>query len=75
LVPIFPPRETHKIIQEKESEELVFPEGGKARFLQWPNGHHWYVKIGDVDVKVDGEMKWDTKEKAEEAYQKFLNNE
>ncbi len=32
----------------------------------------WYVKIGDLDVKVDSEMKWDTKKEAEDALNKFL---
>lgn len=68
----FFPSKTHKIIQEKVSKELVFPEGGEARFLQWPNGKHWYVKIGDVDVRVNGNSKWDSKEKAEKALARFL---
>ena len=65
---------THKVIETKELEELVYPDNKKIRYLRWPNGQHWYAKIGDTDIRVDGEMKWDSREEAEEAVKKYLRS-
>lgn len=56
-----------------ESDKLYFPTSKERdiRFLQWPGGKHWYVKVDDLDVVVDGEQKWNTKKKAEEALNKW----
>lgn len=38
-------------------------------------GTHWYAKIGNMDIKDEkGNMKWDTKEEAEKAAWKFVEN-
>lgn len=71
----FPPSPSHKIIQEKECQQLVFPNDGEIRFLRWPNGKHWYLKIGDIDIKVNGENKWNSKEQAEKALKTFLEKQ
>lgn len=63
-----------KITAEKKVNDIVWPEGGEVRYMKWPNGKHWYAKIGDLDVKVDGQMKWDTKQEAEEAVKKFVRS-
>ena len=55
----------------KESDRLVFP-GSTIKILQWPKGIHWYAKIGHVDIVVDGEQKWNTREQAEKAAQEYL---
>lgn len=47
------------------SDELVFPENDKINLIQFPGGSHWYVEIGNVQVKIDGKDKWDTKEEAQ----------
>lgn len=65
--------ETHKIVETKELEELVYPDNKKIRYLQWPNGRHWYAKIGDTDIRVDGVMKWDSRSEAEAAVKKYLS--
>lgn len=49
----------------------ALPDEG-PRFIQWEGGIHWYAKIGDEDIIVDGKQKWDTKREAEIAAKKFL---
>ena len=38
-----------------------------CRFIQWPNGRHWYAKCGDIDI-VDkyGNQKWSDKSYAQQ---------
>jgi hypothetical protein len=43
-----------------------------VRIIQWPDGSHFYAKIGNTDVVVDGKQKWDSRAEAEAAGQKFL---
>jgi len=62
-----------------EHETVVaekWPESDKIqpRFIQWQGGKHWYVKIGNQDIEVDGQQKWNTKQAAEEAYKKWLDS-
>lgn len=40
-------------------------------YVQWPGGKHYYVKVGAVDVVVDGQQKWETWGQAHEAYKKW----
>jgi hypothetical protein len=56
------------------SEELIFPEYTEKdiKIIRWPNGVHYYAKIGCVDVVIDGEMKWKTEERAYEKALVFL---
>ena len=28
---------------------------------RWPDGTHWYAKVGHIDVVTDGEQKWSSK--------------
>lgn len=63
-----------KIIAEKVMSDIVFPEGKEERYIKWPNGKHWYAKIGDLNVKWDGKNKWGTEEEAKEATKQFLMN-
>jgi hypothetical protein len=66
------PSPNHHVVDTRLSERIVFPQATEARYLQWPGGRHWYAKVGDTDVEVDGEAKWSTKEAAERAVAKFL---
>jgi len=61
-----------KITAEIKTNEIIYPQGKGVRYIKWPEGKHWYAKIGNLDVKVDGKMKWDTKEEAEKAVKKFV---
>lgn len=48
-------------------------ENKEVRYLQWPNGKHWYAKIGNDDVvDAQGNQKWSTKKEAEKAAEWFL---
>ena len=51
---------------------IIFPKEHKPRFLQWVSGGHWYVKVGSIDVVVDGKQKWNTRKEAKEAHKKWL---
>jgi len=59
----------------KEIETLVasrWPTDEEPRYIQWPNGTHWYAKVGANDVIVDGIQKWNSKAEAEAAYKEWL---
>lgn len=50
-------------------EELEFPyeyQYENCRFIQWPEGRHWYAKCGNIDI-VDkyGHQKWSDKSYAQ----------
>jgi len=55
----------------KDNEDIL---SSKARYTQWTNGSHWYAKIGNIDVVINGNQKWGTKWEAEEAVKKFKKN-
>ena len=56
--------------EEKWSEILEYPYGefkyDDVRFIQWPDGRHWYAKCGKIDI-VDkyGRQKWSDKSYAQ----------
>ena len=56
-------------------EELEFPyeyQYENCRFLQWPGGRHWYVKIGNVDIGDDwGNYKFHDLSYAQEVAKKW----
>lgn len=65
---------THAGVLARESRDIdiwALPKE-QPRFIQWPDGTHWYAKIGDEDIVVDGKQKWDTKSEAEAAAVKYL---
>lgn len=68
-----------EIVDTVETDILEFPKDGynldDAKFLQWPGGHHWYVKINNEDVVVNGVQKWNSKEEAKEATIQYINNQ
>lgn len=72
-MPVFIMNPSCKIVETKESDELVYPEQTEwlmsdIRYMKWPEGTHWYAKISTYDVRdKDGNMKWNTKEEAESA--------
>ena len=48
-----PFKEHPKYDEEKWVDELIFPfeyNYDEVRFIQWPEGRHWYVKIGNIDI-------------------------
>ena len=65
-------KDHHEITKIKEKEFLDFPDQElNIRFIQWKEGSHWYVKIGNIDVVVDGNQKWNTKAEAEQALERY----
>lgn len=61
----------YETLDEFQSSELLFPLD-KVRFLQWSGGKHWYAKIGNTDIVVEGEQKWNSKVEAQKAASKFI---
>lgn len=43
-----------------------------VRIIQWPDGSHFYAKVGNEDVVVGGKQKWDSRADAEMAGKKYL---
>lgn len=58
-----------KPIAVKNQDEYPIDE---IKLSQWKNGIHWYAKVGNLDVVIDNEQKWDTKEKAKEKAYEFI---
>lgn len=64
---------------EQWLDEIMYPickfDIDKVRYIQWPDGKHWYAKIDDCDI-VDGHgnQKWNTKEEAEQAVRKYFES-
>jgi hypothetical protein len=44
----------------------------EIRIIKWPDGKHFYAKVGNADVVVDGKQKWDSKYAAQKAAERFL---
>ena len=61
--------------EEVWKEELEFPyeyQYENCRFLQWPGGRHWYVKIGNIDIGDSwGNYKFSDKSYAQEVAKKW----
>ena len=80
FIPIW---DRYEIVETFESDTLSYPVAVQyhfedVRYMKWDmdwlevKGTHWYAKIGNEDVRdKDGNMKWDTKEEAEEAARWF----
>lgn len=73
----------YEIVETVESDEMIYPEDltislDQVKYSQWTgydglNGTHWYAKVGKIDiVDEQGRQKWDTREEAEEAARKFV---
>lgn len=45
-----------------------------VRVISWPGGKHFYAKVGNDDVVVNGNQKWDTYKLAESAGREYLKN-
>lgn len=74
-LPYFPPKEWPEYDEEVWKDELEFPyeyNYEECRFLQWPNGRHWYVKIGNIDIwDKYGNYKFSDKSYAQEVAKKW----
>jgi len=63
-----------EIVETIELEKFILPSA-RIRIIQWPHGLHYYAKIGDEDVVVDGEQKWSTEKAARDAAIKYQKGE
>jgi len=66
----------YEITEEVVKETLSFPERSLTdiRIIQWPNGTHYYAKIGNEDVvDEDGNQKWNTHDEAYEKAIEYFN--
>lgn len=66
------------ICDEVYKETMIFPDIDRpsiedVNFMVWDGGKHWYAKIGKLDVVVNGEQKWNTKEEAINAAKIYIN--
>ena len=59
--------DTYEIISTKERYTL-----DDIRVMRFPDGVHWYAKIGRIDVVIDGEQKWDLKFVAQQKAEQYL---
>lgn len=64
-----------EVLEKLEKSEMIWPDDNRygIRILKWPEGKHYYAKVGNKDVfDDDGNMKWNTKKQAEKWAKKFL---
>lgn len=63
-----------KILETREIDVFALP--GKSdepfRIIKWDGGTHFYAKVGDEDVVVNGAQKWDTRKEAEDAAKIYI---
>ena len=68
------PADDIKILEYCERDKFIFPIQGEKdiRIIKWDGGKHFYAKIGNEDVVIDNEQKWNTKERAREMALQYL---
>ena len=77
-LPYYPPKEwpsESEYEDEVWKDELIYPfeyNYDEVRFIQWPDGKHWYAKIGKIDICDQwGNYKWSDKYYAMEIAKKW----
>jgi hypothetical protein len=72
----FAPTGGYKYLRIITKSILIFPEitytEKDIRIIQWKGGTHWYAKIGNIDVEINGESKWSTWKEANNNAKKYL---
>lgn len=66
-----------EIVETLEKDVLEFPERKKyfksdISVTKWEDGRHYYAKVGDIDVEIDGKRSWNTYGFAEQMAEEFL---
>ena len=69
----------HNIFETKYVSKIEFPilerlTENDINIISWPGGKHYYAKVGNYDVVVNGVKKWNTKYEAREAAKTFINS-
>jgi hypothetical protein len=64
----------YEIIDIIEKDEYVFPDEKvqNIKISQWVEGKHWYAQAYGCTVEIEGRIKWDTKNEAMEAVNKYI---
>ncbi len=66
----------YKYLREIKKDILSFPEENYTendiKITQWTGGSHYYAKLGNKDVVVNGDVKWNTHRQAKSAAMKYL---
>ena len=67
-----------EVVETIKKDTISYPDNKNitlddVRFMKWPNGSHWYCKIGEIDI-VDqyGNQKWHDKTDAINAAKWFI---
>lgn len=57
-----------KILDTKHLKGWLFPDHRKfeqkIKITHWPEGKHYYAKVGTLDVVINGEQKWNSEDMA-----------
>jgi hypothetical protein len=61
----------HIITHLRKSVSLIWPDNDSIELFKWPNCKHWYAKVGDTEVKWEGNVKWNTEDAARTAAELF----
>jgi hypothetical protein len=64
------------IIDIAIKDVFIFPinKENSLRIISWEGGKHFYVKVGNIDVVVDQDQKWNSEEEARKAGIYFMEN-
>jgi hypothetical protein len=72
----FAPTGGYTYLKEITKSKLIFPgttySKEDIRIIQWRGGKHWYAKIGNYDVEINNNSKWDTYNSAYKAACNYL---
>lgn len=69
----------NKIIEVKYMIDVEFPKlerpnESSIKIIKWPGGTHYYAKVGNYDVVINGVQKWNTEYGARNAAKQFINS-
>lgn len=58
-------------------KQFIWPDFKESdiKISQFPNGTHWYVNIGEMELHESDNIKWNTKEEARAAAMRYINKE
>ena len=72
----FPHSEDVIVLDEMiiEDKRLIFPQytENDIRIKKWDGGKHYYAFVGDFEVEMHGERKWNTEQRAMDMAKAFL---
>ena len=72
----FAPFTDYTVLKTEHKSNLIFPQYAYTktdiRIIQWPGGKHYYAKIGNIDVEMNGDAKWDLYDDAYRAAKEYL---